>query len=462
MNAYPVELNKLRNVRSLWICDVGGSSLSSALPRADRVGSSARRRHEEFDAIHSDKAKALLDTYRIGELITTGSGYSSDNSVHGASNLSQLAPIREAIKAPAPIALSSPGDKVPCQLIDKKELSRDVRLFRFALPSFDQVLGLPVGKHIFICASIEGKLCMRAYTPTSMVDEVGHFDLFIKVYFKNEHPKFPNGGLMTQYLDLLPVGAYIDVKGPLDHVEYTGRGEFVINDKPQNARAPAGGRRGDAGGGALRWAAARHSCGSGRGTRGGRCRRPRRRRRLRRNGNTISMVVQSVLISRQRRRRTCRGTRRNQLRGGSGVLLPPVLRVDRVGSTAARGCSGDWRGEEEGASFVGRATMAASISPVVISIGRPCSAGVPPGAPRRRGGRGGDGLPLPPATASMTETPLKAREELGVDGGGAGGGGGGGEGGGGGGVGSGSGARDVAVAGGGSGGGVGGGDAGER
>ncbi|KAB8108821.1 hypothetical protein EE612_044814 [Oryza sativa] len=191
---------------------------------------------EEFDAIHSDKAKALLDTYRIGELITTGAGYSSDNSVHGASNLSQLAPIREAIKAPAPVALSSPRDKVPCQLVDKKELSRDVRLFRFALPSSDQVLGLPVGKHIFVCASIEGKLCMRAYTPTSMVDEVGHFDLLIKVYFKNEHPKFPDGGLMTQYLDSLPVGAYIDVKGPLGHVEYTGRGEFVINGKPRNAR----------------------------------------------------------------------------------------------------------------------------------------------------------------------------------------------------------------------------------
>ncbi|EEC83710.1 hypothetical protein OsI_29538 [Oryza sativa Indica Group] len=77
---------------------------------------------------------------------------------------------------------------------------------------------------------------MRAYTPTSMVDEVGHFDLLIKVYFKNEHPKFPDGGLMTQYLDSLPVGAYIDVKGPLGHVEYTGRGEFVINGKPRNAR----------------------------------------------------------------------------------------------------------------------------------------------------------------------------------------------------------------------------------
>ncbi|WVZ92554.1 hypothetical protein U9M48_038605 [Paspalum notatum var. saurae] len=192
---------------------------------------------EEFDAIHSDKAKAMLDTYRIGELIATGTGYSSDNSVHGGSSvLSQLAPIREAIRAPAPVALSNPREKISCRLISKRELSRDVRLFRFALPSSDQVLGLPIGKHIFVCASIDGKLCMRAYTPTSMVDEIGHFDLLVKIYFKNEHPKFPNGGLMTQYLESLPIGSYIDVKGPLGHVEYTGRGNFVINGKQRHAR----------------------------------------------------------------------------------------------------------------------------------------------------------------------------------------------------------------------------------
>ncbi|KAF7082080.1 hypothetical protein CFC21_085961 [Triticum aestivum] len=192
---------------------------------------------EEFDAIHSDKAKALLDTYRIGELITTGTGYNSDNSVHGGSSLSHLAPIREATKvAGAPIALSSPREKVPCRLVDKKELSHDVRLFRFALPSSDQVLGLPVGKHIFVCATIDGKLCMRAYTPTSMVDEIGQFELLVKVYFKDEHPKFPSGGLMTQYLESLQLGSCIDVKGPLGHVEYTGRGNFVINGKQRRAR----------------------------------------------------------------------------------------------------------------------------------------------------------------------------------------------------------------------------------
>ncbi|KAG6511813.1 nitrate reductase [NADH]-like [Zingiber officinale] len=180
---------------------------------------------EEFDAIHSDKAKALLDVYRIGELILTG--YVSDASVHGASELSHLATIREAVRAPP--ALVNPREKVKCTLVSKKSISHDVRKFRFELPSTDQVLGLPVGKHIFLCDTIDDKLCMRAYTPTSPVDELGHFELVVKIYFKGEHPKFANGGLMSQHLDSLPIGAVLDVKGPLGHIQYTGCGNFLID-----------------------------------------------------------------------------------------------------------------------------------------------------------------------------------------------------------------------------------------
>lgn len=185
---------------------------------------------EEFESIHSDKAKAMLETYRIGELITTG--YTSDPSTHGGSNLSFLSTISESSKVPA-VALTNPKEKVQCRLVSKTEISRDVRLFRFELPSSDQTLGLPVGKHVFLYANIDGKLCLRPYTPTSAVDEVGYFDLLIKVYFKGEHPKFPNGGLMSQYLDSLPINSSIEIKGPLGHIEYTGRGNFLINGKPR-------------------------------------------------------------------------------------------------------------------------------------------------------------------------------------------------------------------------------------
>ncbi|KAL2339838.1 hypothetical protein Fmac_007778 [Flemingia macrophylla] len=191
---------------------------------------------EEFEAIHSDKAKSMLEDYRIGELMTAG--YTSDSSspnttVHDATH---LAPIKEVVTlTPQRSVALTPREKTPCKLLSKTSISHDVRRFRFALPYEDQLMGLPVGKHIFLCATVDDKLCMRAYTPTTSVDQVGYFDLVVKVYFKGVHPKFPNGGLMSQHLDSLPIGSVLDVKGPLGHIEYTGRGTFLVHGKPRFA-----------------------------------------------------------------------------------------------------------------------------------------------------------------------------------------------------------------------------------
>jgi hypothetical protein len=59
--------------------------------------------------------------------------------------------------------------------------------------------------HDFDCASVDRKSCLRAYTPTSMEDEVGHFGLDAKEYILDEHSKFLNGGLMNQLMDPLPL-----------------------------------------------------------------------------------------------------------------------------------------------------------------------------------------------------------------------------------------------------------------
>jgi len=147
-----------------------------------------QRRHrdctEEFDAIHSDKAGGLLEMHRVGELVITGNDYSPQNS-HADLRAIDEAP---AVAMPAPlpvstIALCNPREKVRCRLVDKKSLSYNVRLFWTALLSPDQKLGLPTGRHV--------KLCMRAYTPMSPVDEVCHIKLLIKIYFKGEDPKYP-------------------------------------------------------------------------------------------------------------------------------------------------------------------------------------------------------------------------------------------------------------------------------
>jgi cytochrome-b5 reductase len=92
-------------------------------------------------------------------------------------------------------------------LIEKENLSHDVIRFRFSLGSDTAVLGLPIGQHIsFRYTDADGKLVQRSYTPTSSDTDTGFVEFCIKIYFKNVHPKFPDGGKMSQYLYGLNIG----------------------------------------------------------------------------------------------------------------------------------------------------------------------------------------------------------------------------------------------------------------
>ena len=50
-----------------------------------------------------------------------------------------------------------------------------------------------------------------------------------QVYFKNVHPKFPEGGKMSQHLESMSIGDFIDVRGPNGLLVYEGKGshEFI-------------------------------------------------------------------------------------------------------------------------------------------------------------------------------------------------------------------------------------------
>ncbi|CAL1535563.1 unnamed protein product, partial [Lymnaea stagnalis] len=87
------------------------------------------------------------------------------------------------------ITLKDATVKYPLKLIDKENISHDTRKFRFALPTPDHILGLPIGQHIYLTARIDGQLVIRPYTPVSSDDDKGFMDLVVKVYFKNVHPK---------------------------------------------------------------------------------------------------------------------------------------------------------------------------------------------------------------------------------------------------------------------------------
>lgn len=139
-------------------------------------------------------------------------------------------------KSKSPKLLEDPEVKYSVELIEREEVSHDTRRFRFSLPSPEHVLGLPVGQHIYLSANIDGNLVIRPYTPVSSEDDKGYVDLVIKVYFKNVHPKFPEGGKMSQYLDGLSVGDSINIRGPSGKLVYHGKGIFAI--KPDKKSPP--------------------------------------------------------------------------------------------------------------------------------------------------------------------------------------------------------------------------------
>lgn len=133
--------------------------------------------------------------------------------------------------------LQDPNEKYLLPLVEKEEISHDTRKYRFGLPSSEHILGLPVGQHIHLSATINGELVIRSYTPVSSDDDKGFCDLVVKVYRKNVHPKFPDGGKMTQHLDDMKIGEKIAFRGPSGKLQYLGNGKFSIKklrkDPPQ-------------------------------------------------------------------------------------------------------------------------------------------------------------------------------------------------------------------------------------
>ncbi|XP_041782041.1 NADH-cytochrome b5 reductase 3 isoform X2 [Anopheles merus] len=127
-----------------------------------------------------------------------------------------------------PKTLLDPQEKYMLPLIEKEEISHDTRRFRFGLPSEKHILGLPIGQHIHLSATINDELVIRAYTPVSCDDDHGYVDLVVKVYKKNVHPKFPDGGKMSQYLEGMSIGDKIAFRGPSGRLQYLGNGRFSI------------------------------------------------------------------------------------------------------------------------------------------------------------------------------------------------------------------------------------------
>lgn len=118
--------------------------------------------------------------------------------------------VQQSKKLGKPVLKSDEFQQFP--LIQKTRVSHNTCIYRFGLPKLTDRLGLPIGQHISIGATIDDKEIVRLYTPILTDDDLGHFDLLIKVY---------DNGNVSRHVELKKVGETISVRGPKGFFTYT-------------------------------------------------------------------------------------------------------------------------------------------------------------------------------------------------------------------------------------------------
>lgn len=114
-------------------------------------------------------------------------------------------------------------------LLRKETLSHDTKRLTFGLQTPQTRLGLPIGQHIaFRFFDKDQKVVQRSYTPVTGNEILGEVSFVIKVYKAGIHPKFPEGGKMSQHVDSLKIGDTLEMKGPKGHLTYFGKGNFSV------------------------------------------------------------------------------------------------------------------------------------------------------------------------------------------------------------------------------------------
>lgn len=114
-------------------------------------------------------------------------------------------------------------------------ISHDTKMFTFKLDHDQQQIGLPTGQHLLVRLRDPAtrEAIIRAYTPVSEVDDKGQLRILIKIYKDNAARK---GGKMTQALDEIPLGHFVEFKGPVGKFEYLSRGLCRISGRERRVR----------------------------------------------------------------------------------------------------------------------------------------------------------------------------------------------------------------------------------
>ncbi|KAL2260616.1 hypothetical protein VTK26DRAFT_5319 [Humicola hyalothermophila] len=167
---------------------------------------------EEFLAIHSENAKAMLRDYHIGTLSQPSSSTTTTTSA-----LSHA--------SPTPTTFPSPKTFLPFVLTSKTAISPDTKILTFTLPPTtttpQPLTPTPPGQHLLLRLRDPAtrEAIIRSYTPLAPLPSAPHeLRLLVKMYAD---------GRMTRALDALPPGHPVDVKGPVGGFEYRGGGGRV-------------------------------------------------------------------------------------------------------------------------------------------------------------------------------------------------------------------------------------------
>ncbi|KAG6072282.1 hypothetical protein E4U30_007304 [Claviceps sp. LM220 group G6] len=171
---------------------------------------------EEFIAIHSENAKAMMPQYHIGRL---------DHSA-----LAELVKDDDTRYETNRTVFLDTSQWIQAHLLEKTPVSPDSKIFRFKLDHENQTLGLPTGQHVMMrIRDSRGRApIIRAYTPISDGEQKGWLDLLIKIYPNTLEQE---GGKMTQALDSVPIAGSVEFKGPVGKFEYLGNGYCSCSGK---------------------------------------------------------------------------------------------------------------------------------------------------------------------------------------------------------------------------------------
>ncbi|CAF1069859.1 unnamed protein product [Adineta steineri] len=166
---------------------------------------------DDFMTIHSDHAKSMLIKYHIGILKTNTT---KKNALIEETNQDTQRDIFLTQKRWTKATLKR-----------KTVLNHDSVYLTFGLEHSNQKLGVPIGKHFYIrCTSQSNEKVIRTYTPISEVDQLGEFDLVVKLYRASGNR---SAGKMSACIDLLKEGDTVECKGPFGDFEYQGNGVIL-------------------------------------------------------------------------------------------------------------------------------------------------------------------------------------------------------------------------------------------